>query len=75
VLAFICFIIASILAGIGGVILNNVLYGIFELQVVQYTIKNILLICVISFGISLAATVLPVMAEAKKSPVESIRQL
>ncbi len=75
VLAIICFVIASIFAGLVGLIVNNVLYGIFEMHVIQYTFKNVLLICAISFVISLLATIFPVTKEAKKSPVESIRQL
>lgn len=75
VLAFICFLIASIFSGVAGFILNGALYKIFAMQVVQYGLKNICLILFVSFAISLLATIFPVILEAKKSPVESIRQL
>ena len=71
----ISFVIASLLAFITCLILNNVTLGMSGLVFCKYGIVNVLLILLISVSISLVATIAPVVKEAKKSPVESIRRL
>ncbi len=71
----ISFVIASILAFITCIILNNVTLGMSGLVFCKYGIVNVLLILLISVSISLVATIAPVVKEARKSPVESIRRL
>lgn len=75
VLTAVSFLIASLLAFITCLILNNVTLGMSGLVFCKYGIINVLLILAISVAISFLATIAPVVKEAKKSPVESIRKL
>lgn len=75
VLSAICFAAASILGFIVCAIINNFIYGMCGLILIKYGLVNILMILFISSLISFVATAIPVSQEAKKSPVESIRQL
>lgn len=75
VLAVICFVVASLLGAIVCLILNNFIYGMSGLVIIKYGFVNILMIMLISAVISFVATIIPVSQEAKKSPVDSIRQL
>ncbi len=75
ILALICFVIASALGYVVCIIINNVIYDMSTLYLLKYSIPNVLMILVISFTISFLATIIPVSKEAKRSPVESIRQL
>ncbi len=75
VLSIICFAVASILGFVVCAILNNFIYGLCGLILIKYGFINILMILLISSVISFVATAIPVSQEAKKSPVESIRQL
>lgn len=74
-LAVICFMLASVVAWGASMILNAELVKIFSTQLLEYGFVNVLLILVISMFISFAATLFPVIREAKKSPVEGIRSL
>lgn len=75
ILAGLCFIIAGILGYFVCLIINNNIYAVSGLVVLKYGFVNILLIFVIAMIISFAATFFPVLKEAKKPPVEGIRQL
>ena len=74
-LAVVCFIFACVLAFFGTIILNNELAKIFGTHLLTFRVVNIILIFVISMLISFTSTLLPVIRESKKSPVESIRSL
>ena len=75
VLTAISFVMASLLAFVVCTILNYVTLGMAGLVFLKYWLVNVLLILLISVSISFIATIVPVVREAKKSPVESIRQL
>ena len=75
ILTIICFILASILSFIGCFILNGELFKLFGVDLLVFNIINILMIFIITIVISFASTIVPVIMEAKKSPVEGIRQI
>ena len=75
IIALICFVIASVGSFFVCGLLNNTLADIVSMQLLNFNIVNILLILVISLGISFIATFFPVWFAAKKKPVESIRAL
>jgi len=74
-LTLICFVIAMCVGFAVAAILDGALFNIYALHLIEYGIKNILLMFAVSIIISFVATIFPVLREAKKSPVESIRQL
>ncbi len=74
IIAFASFILAAIAAWCGTTIVNFFLYATLKTDLLNYGIVNILLIFVVSMAVSFAATSIPVISEARKTPVESIRQ-
>lgn len=76
ILTAFCFLLATAVSWVGSIILNNYLAEmLLGVQLLEYGLINILLILFISFFISTASTVVPVIMEARKSPVEGIRSL
>jgi len=74
-IAFICFIIASIGSFILCAVLNNTISETIHLRLLHFGAINIALIFGIAIFVSVIATFLPVYFAARKSPVESIRAL
>lgn len=75
IISAICFVLATIGAGIASIILNNSLSKITTISLLNFGAVNILLILGVSLVVSLLATIFPVRSASKKSPVESIRSL
>ena len=75
IIALICFIISSIGAGIVCNVINGSMVTLVNMKLLNFGVINILLVLVVSFGVSLIATFFPVYFASKKSPVESIRAL
>ncbi len=75
-IAIICFMLSSIVAGVVCTFLNaSLVNSIINLTLLDFNIINIALILVVSVFVSFIATLFPVYNAAKKSPVESIRAL
>ena len=75
IIAFICFILASVGAYFVCDILNNSMGAVVNMKLLHFQPVNVLMILLVSFGISIVATYFPVKLAANKSPVESIRAL
>ncbi len=75
-IAMVCFAISSVVTGFVCSFINKSTYSsAFQLKLLEYGIKEVLLIFVVSIVVSLIATIIPVAIAAKKPPVESIRSL
>lgn len=77
IIAIICFVIATVGAGVACFLLNGIFVGnaMIGLSVLNFGLPQVGLIFGISIVISFIATILPVFFAARKSPVESIRAL
>ncbi len=77
IIAIICFVIATVGAGVACFLLNGIFVGnaMIGLSVLNFGLPPVGLIFGISIVISFIATILPVFFAARKSPVESIRAL
>ena len=77
IIALICFIIATVGAGVACFLLNGIFVSnaLIGLSVLNFGLPQVGLIFGISIVISFIATILPVFFAARKSPVESIRAL
>lgn len=75
IIALICFIISSIGAYVVCGVLNGTMSQVVMMKLLHFQPINVLMILLVSFGISVIATYFPVRFAAKKSPVESIRAL
>lgn len=75
IIASLCFIIASIGAGVVCGVINGSLVTIVNMKLLNFKALNVALVFVLSFGISIIATFFPVYFASKKPPVESIRAL
>ena len=73
IIAIICFVLASVGAYFVCGLLNTSLSAITSIKLLNFQPINAVFILVISFVVCLLATFFPVYFEAKKSPVESIR--
>ncbi|MBQ7712507.1 MAG: ABC transporter ATP-binding protein/permease [Clostridia bacterium] len=74
-IAFICFVLASVGSFVLCMVLNQTLVESISISLLHFGPINIALIFGISVFVSVIATFLPVYFAAKKSPVESIRAL
>ena len=75
IIAFICFILASVGSFVVCFFLNRSLVDAVSMQLLNFGPINVALIFGVSIFVSVLATFLPVFFAAKKSPVESIRAL
>ncbi len=77
IIALICFIIATVGAGVACFLLNGIFVSnaLIGMSVLNFGLPQVGLIFGISIVISFIATILPVFFAARKSPVESIRAL
>ena len=80
IIALICFLLASVAAGVVCAVLNNVFTGInigtiAGIKILNFNIVNIGIILAVAILISILATLFPVLRAAKKPPVEAIRSL
>ncbi len=80
IIAMICFVLASVSAGVVCSILNNTvsqmsLLGIGLARLLDFGAINVATVFVIAIGVSAIATFFPVNSASRKSPVDSIRAL
>lgn len=75
IIATICFILASIGAGVVCNVINGSMVTLVNMKLLNFNVINVALVFLVSFGVSLIATFFPVYFASKKSPVESIRAL
>ena len=75
IIAFICFILASIGSYVVCFFLNKTMVEAVSMKLLNFGLINIGLVLGISLFVSVIATFFPVFFAAKKSPVEAIRAL
>lgn len=79
IIAMICFVLASVIAGYVCGVINNTLtsatVAIPMSKLLDFNVVNVGLILAISLFVSAIATFFPVLSASKKPPVESIRAL
>ncbi len=79
IIAMICFVLASVIAGYVCGVINNTLtsatVAIPMSKLLDFNVVNVGLILAISLVVSAIATFFPVLSASKKPPVESIRAL
>lgn len=73
IIALICFVLASVGAFFTCGLLNNTLTTLTNIKLLNFQVINATIILAISLFVCVVATFLPVYFEARKSPVESIR--
>ena len=75
IIAFICFVLASIGSYILCFFLNETMAEVVSMKLLNFGLVNIGLVFGISIAVSVIATFFPVFFAARKSPVEAIRAL
>ncbi len=73
IIALICFVLASVGAFFTCGLLNNTLTTLTSIKLLNFQVIDAMFILAISLFVCILATFLPVYFEARKSPVESIR--
>ena len=73
VIALICFVITSILTGVLTGLANRYIMMTLHVSILEFGVRQILLIAAVSFGTALIASFLPVVRFAHKRPIDAIR--